>query len=149
MTTRYMHTNIIAKDWEKLAHFYHAVFDCIPILPGRDESGAWLERGTGVQGARLRGIHLRLPGCGDGGPTLEIFSYEEMLEKPLPVANREGLGHLAFHVDDVRATRDLVLAHDGADLGEIVTTEIAGLGTLSFVYMTDPEGNIIEIQNLT
>jgi glyoxylase I family protein len=148
MPTRYVHTNIIAKDWERLAHFYHAVFDCIPISPGRDESGLWLERGTGVQGARLRGIHLRLPGCGGQGPTLEIFAYDEMLEKPSSAANRQGLGHLAFRVDDVAAIHQSVLAHGGADLGEIVTTEIQGVGVLTFVYMADPEGNIIEIQNV-
>ena len=37
--------------------------------------------------------------------------------------------------------------HGGAALGEIVSIEIDGLGTLTFVYATDPEGNVIEIQN--
>jgi len=32
-------------------------------------------------------------------------------------------------------------------VGDLVTAEIAGAGNITFVYMTDPEGNIIELQN--
>ena len=149
LATRYVHTNIISEDWQKLARFYQVVFGCVPLSPARDESGPWLERGTGVREAHLRGIHLRLPGHGDEGPTLEIFSYDEMAQKLPAAANRKGLSHLAFHVDDVHVVRQQVLAHGGADLGQIATAEIAGVGALVFVYMTDPEGNVIEIQNLS
>jgi predicted enzyme related to lactoylglutathione lyase len=57
------------------------------------------------------------------------------------------LGHIAFHVDDVGATHDKVIAFGGAEFGDIVQHRVAGVGTLTFVYMTDPEGNVIEIQN--
>lgn len=143
---RYVHTNIVADNWKRLADFYGIVFDCQPVPPQRDQSGEWLERGTGVEGAALRGIHLRLPGHGERGPTLEIYSYSEMEEKPSPAANRRGLGHLAFLVDDVDETREKVLAHGGQDLGEVVTTELE-IGKLKFIYMTDPEDNILEIQH--
>ena len=43
------------------------------------------------------------PGHGESGPTLEIYSYSEMAGKPSSMANRKGLGHLAFAVDDVAA----------------------------------------------
>ena len=33
------------------------------------------------------------------------------------------------------------------DLGRMVTTQVDSVGTLRVVYMTDPEGNIIEIQS--
>ena len=61
-------------------------------------------------------------------------------------ANREGLGHIAFAVDDVEATRANVLANGGSDIGQIVEAEIDGVGRLSFCYVADPEGNIIELQ---
>lgn len=147
MATRYVHTNIIAADWKRLAGFYREVFDCRPVPPERDQSGEWLARGTGVRGAALRGVHLRLPGYGERGPTLEIYAYTEMKEKPSPAANRQGLGHLAFLVDDVEEVRGAVLAEGGKDLGEITRTKIQEVGTLTFIYMTDPEGNILEIQN--
>ena len=101
MNIRYTHTNIIATDWRKLARFYEDVFDCRYIPPERDISGDWLAKGTGVPNANIKGVHLRLPGYGENGPTLEIFSYPHMEEKPSPAANRLGLGHLAFQVDDV------------------------------------------------
>lgn len=147
MPVRYAHTNIIARDWRLLAKFYETVFECSPVLPARSLSGKWLEDGTAVPDASLEGIHLRLPGFGDDGPTLEIFQYGHMESKPSPAANRQGFGHLAFAVDDVAVTRTKVLAHGGSDIGQIVDTQIDGAGQISFVYMADPEGNIIELQN--
>ena len=43
--------------------------------------------------------------------------------------------------------RALIIGNGGGDLGEISEKEIDGLGTVTFVYMTDPEGNIIELLN--
>ena len=53
---------------------------------------------------------------------------------------------MAFEVDDVDAARDEVLAAGGGCVGDLVTAEIANAGTITFVYVTDPEGNIIELQ---
>ena len=55
MTIRYAHTNLIAHDWQKLADFYVRVFQCEPLEPRRDQKGEWLEQGTGVKNAHLRG----------------------------------------------------------------------------------------------
>ena len=79
MEITYKHTNIIARDWKTLAVFYEKVFGCVRVPPERNLSGEWLEKGTGVPGARLTGVHLRLPGHGEDGPTLEMFQYSEML----------------------------------------------------------------------
>jgi len=65
MATRYVHTNLIAKDWKRLLAFYQAVFGCMPVPPARDLSGDWLDQATGLTGAHIRGVHLRLPGYGD------------------------------------------------------------------------------------
>ena len=77
MKAIYRHTNIISKDWNKLAQFYETVFGCIRVPPERQLSGKWLDKGTGVAGAKISGVQLRLPGHGDTGPTLEIFQYAE------------------------------------------------------------------------
>ena len=61
---RYGHTNLIAKDWRALARFYEDLFGCTPVPPERDFAGPDLDRGTAIPGARLRGVHLRLPGHG-------------------------------------------------------------------------------------
>jgi predicted enzyme related to lactoylglutathione lyase len=146
LNARFVHTNLVARDWKKLARFYEQVFDCTPVPPERNLAGQWLEDVTGVPDAQIQGIHLRLPGLGDAGPTLEVFQYNHLEERPAAVANRPGLGHIAFAVDDVEAARGAVLAAGGGTVGEVVTLDVPGAGTGTFVYLTDPEGNIIELQ---
>jgi catechol 2,3-dioxygenase-like lactoylglutathione lyase family enzyme len=144
---RFVHTNIVARDWRKLAQFYEQVLGCTPVPPERNLEGQWLEDGTGVPGARIQGIHLRLPGYGAEGPTLEIFQYNYQEERPETAINRPGFGHIAFVVDDVEAARDAVLAAGGGVVGKVVSLSVPSAGTVVFVYITDPEGNIIEFQH--
>jgi predicted enzyme related to lactoylglutathione lyase len=146
LPAKYVHTNLIAHDWRALAHFYQHMFGCIPVPPERDFSGEELEAGTGIPGAALRGMHLRLPGYGDEGPTLEIFSYNILEECPQTAVNRPGFGHIAFQVDDVATAREAVLAAGGHSVGEVVTLQIATGAKVTWCYVTDPEGNIIELQ---
>ena len=143
---RFAHVNLVAQDWERLADFYERVFGCTRVLPERDLSGSWLETGTGVPGARIRGVHLRLPGCEPGGPTLEIFAYHPALDSLPSAPNRPGWGHIAFAVGDVSAVRQTVLEAGGRALGDLISTEIEGAGAITFAYVTDPEGNVIELQ---
>ena len=136
----------MAADWRTLCVFYQQVFNCTLVPPERDQAGEWLEKGTGVPGAALKGAHLRLPGYGLDAPTLEIFSYDVMEERPVPIANRKGLGHLAFAVDDVFQTLADVISAGGSAIGEVVTRQIPGAGMITFVYAADPEGNVLELQ---
>ena len=146
MNVRFVHTNLIAQDWYKLACFYEQVFGCKPVPPERCLAGDWLEAATGVPDAHIQGIHLRLPGYGDQGPTLEIFQYNHQQEPPGTAVNRPGFGHIAFAVDDVENTQNAVLAAGGSAVGEIVSLDIPGAGQITFAYVTDSEGNIIELQ---
>jgi len=146
MRARYGHTNLVARDWQRLAAFYADLFGCVAVPPERDYRGRDLEAGTGVRDAALRGVHLRLPGHGDDGPTLEIYTYEHG-PQPLPTAaNRPGWGHIAFAVDDVAAGRQAVLAAGGSAVGDVVTLETADGRSVTWCYVTDPEGNIVELQ---
>jgi len=147
ITARFVHTNLIAEDWQRLTRFYQEVFGCTPVPPVRDLSGRWLDASTGIPGAHLRGVHLRLPGYGDTGPTLEVFQYDRQEKRVATAPNRPGYGHLAFLVDDVEEARDAVVAAGGGTLGEIVTLEIPSAGRVTFVYATDPEGNVVELQS--
>ncbi len=144
---RYVHTNLIAEDWRALAGFYRDVFGCTPVPPERDLHGEALDTGTGIQGARLRGQHLRLPGYGDTGPTLEIFTYSPQGDRGTTAVNRPGFGHLAFQVDDVAAAREAVLAAGGRPVGDVVTLTIASGARVTWCYLADPEGNFIELQS--
>jgi catechol 2,3-dioxygenase-like lactoylglutathione lyase family enzyme len=146
LQARYVHTNLIARDWLRLARFYQEVFGCVPVPPQRDFSGEHFDQLTGLTGARLQGMHLRLPGYGDSGPTLEIFSYTPDQEQSVPTVDRRGFGHIAFAVEDVAAARLAVLEAGGGTVGEIVSLQIAGGAKVELCYLTDPEGNIVEVQ---
>lgn len=144
---KYTHTNLIANDWKKLSDFYIKVFNCKPVQPERDLYGEWIYELTGISDVRIKGIHLILPGT-DDSLTLEIFEYSPTynLNEDNRI-NKKGFGHIAFHVDSVEAVIKKVLEHGGGQLGSIVKKEYEGIGVLTVVYATDPEGNFIEIQN--
>lgn len=144
---RYVHTNLTGRDWRALVRFYCEVFGCKPKPPERDLSGVWLDDLTGLSSAHLTGMHLALPGFGEGGPTLEIFSYDQMVSGERPVTNEPGFGHLAFLVGNVDEALKAVLAAGGGVVGKSVVTTVPGVGVLRVVYARDPEGNILELQN--
>jgi catechol 2,3-dioxygenase-like lactoylglutathione lyase family enzyme len=143
------HVNLVAHDWRALAAFYEHVFGCEPVGAERDISGDWVERTTGVRGAHITGRHLRLPGHGPDGPTLEIFSYDRPSPQSHPTADRLGFAHIAFRVDDVAGTLQRLLEAGGRELGEVVEADVAGESHLEVVYARDPESNIVELQRWT
>jgi predicted enzyme related to lactoylglutathione lyase len=146
MPIRYKHTNIVANDWERLVRFYQEVFECEVLAPGRDLAGLELSRGVGLENAQLKGVHLRLPGYAEDGPTLEIYQYAEVSDRGPAAANDRGLTHIAFEVDDVDASYRKALQHGGRKIADITSFEVPNAGIVTFVYVEDPEGNIVEIQ---
>ena len=146
MPTRFGHTNLIAHDWRRLASFYRTCFGCIDVPPERHYRGVELFKGTGVPDAALDGVHLRLPGYGANGPTLEIYQYTVNEAVPLPVANRVGWGHIAFAVDDVAQARERVVASGGGVVGEIVILRTSDGRRVTWCYVRDPEGTLVELQ---
>jgi predicted enzyme related to lactoylglutathione lyase len=143
---KFVHTNIIAKDWRKLADFYIKVFGCTEAYTKRDLKGKWIDEGTGVNNVHIEGIHLRLPGYGKNGPTLEIFQYNKYIPQESKKINREGLAHIAFRVEDVENTLNAVIECGGGKLSEMINRDIPNIGEITFVYAKDPEGNFIELQ---
>ena len=156
LTIRYMkiriaHVSITAKDMTRLQEFYEKALGFVVSRPERGFSGDWLGKGTGVPGARIKRVHLRLPDAGEGGAHLELIEYAGAAgDSAPPAADRAGLRHVAFETGSAEVLaglHDLIIGNGGGGLGEITEKEIDGLGTVTFVYMTDPEGNIIELLN--
>jgi catechol 2,3-dioxygenase-like lactoylglutathione lyase family enzyme len=144
---RFGHVNLTGLDWRRLARFYGDVFGCVVVPPERDYRSADLDRGTGLEGAHLTGAHLRLPGHGPDGPTLEIYRYDELQPHPGGSVDRPGWGHVAFQVPDVAAALDAVLGAGGGRVGDVVTLRTADGRHVTWCYATDPEGNIVELQS--
>lgn len=144
---RFGHVNLTSRDWRRLATFYTEVFGCALVPPERDIRGPALDAATGLSDAHLTGAHLRLPGHGPEGPTLEIFEYADLAE-PIPTrVDRPGLGHLAFAVADIPAALGSVQAAGGSRVGEVVTTATSDGRRVTWCYATDPDGNIVELQS--
>jgi predicted enzyme related to lactoylglutathione lyase len=144
---RYAHTNIIANDSERLIEFYKSVLRCKSIGETRDIHGDWLDKMTGVAGSHIVGEHLCLPGYEEDRPTLEIFSYDKMETGSRQQINQCGIAHLAFEVDDVEETLERILSAGGGQIGEVVKAEYEDGRKATFVYATDIEGNILELQS--
>jgi len=143
---RFGHVNLTGHDWRRLADFYIEVFGCRFVPPERDYRSADLDAATGLTGAHLTGAHLRLPGHGDVGPTLEIYAYDELVAHPGAAVARPGWGHVAFQVPDVAAALAVAIAAGGGRLGDVVTLRTADGRLVTWCYATDPEGNIVELQ---
>ena len=116
----YTHTNINTPDWKKLSAFYEKVFDMEFVPPLRDLNGEWYHRVTGMDAARVTGCHMRLPGYGENGPTIEFFTWDHPDGTPSNRINGQGMGHLAFAVDDVEAKVRQLLEEGGSVYGETV-----------------------------
>ena len=150
MATVFHHTNIVSHDPERLAKFYIEVFGCVRDGPDRNLHGEWIERGTGLAGAHITGLMLRLPGHGTPGPKLEIFKVAGADPSVPAQVTRPGLMHLAFQVDDAAETHARILAAGGSKLGEVVDSGlIPGVGRAHFTYARDPDGNIVELISWT
>ena len=143
---KYVHTNIVAKDWKTLADFYIKVFDCKVVPPIRNYKGKDLDSAVNIKNVTLNGVHLRLPGYGKTGPTLEIFSYSPLLKKQIRKVNTPGITHLAFEVNDVEKFYKIVIDNGGKKVGKIITLKRSDGKKVTWCYVKDPEGNMIELQ---
>lgn len=144
--TKFAHINIVANDWKKLAEFYQKIFGCKPVSSERKLSGNWIEEATTIKNVEINGIHLCLPGYDKNLPTLEIFEYNQTEKEQSKKINKPGFAHIAFEVENVEQILKNVLNEGGKQVGKIVSKEISNAGKITFVYCTDPEGNILELQ---
>lgn len=143
---KFVHTNIVSNNWKKLADFYIKVFDCKIVHPLRKYEGKELDSAVNIKNAKLVGVHLQLPGYKSSGPTLEIFSYTPHSRKHPGKVNTPGLTHIAFEVSSVEKMHKKVIENGGKKVGKIVTLERSDGKKVTWCYVKDPEGNMIEIQ---
>eukprot|EP01084_Bolivina_argentea_P039345 72707_1 len=152
---RYRHTNIVAKDWKKLATFYELVFGMKRIGPERNLQGQFVDEGVGYKNASICGVHMAMPGFEKNDlntPTLEIFEYGGEIssgENEHKAINRQGFGHVAFEVDNIENAIKLILKYGGSmlsDSNKMWKHSVVGQGLLKWIYVRDNEGNIIELQ---
>lgn len=140
---RFDQVKFLARDAEALASFYEEALDCVTVVPLQEPEDDALARATGVPNAEIRLTVLRLPGRGEHGPVLELYSVNG--ERPPDWHYQPGQGQLAFEVEDIEAAMGKVGGAGGRKLGDVVEWEAPSGATARFVYMQDPEGNIIDL----
>ena len=140
---KFGHINIVASDLDQLAQFYISVFGCIKMGARRRLSGPQLSKGNGLEGCEIRAARLSLPG--NDGAFLEMFEYKQSIPRALRAVNEPGFGHLAFDVPDIHVTIAAVLEAGGGLLGQVTNLGTQDTPYLC-IYLRDPEGNIIELE---
>jgi glyoxylase I family protein len=139
---RFDQVKFLCSDVEGLAVFYQEALDCEVVVPALTTDEV-VSHGVGAPDATVTLSTLRLPGRGDRGPVLELYS----VEGPVPDdwSYHPGSGQIALEVDDLELAIGRVIAAGGNKLGEVVEWEAPSGASARFVYMRDPEGNIIDV----
>ena len=137
--TGFVHIGLVVEDLEETVRFLALLgFDCgTPGVFG----GEWIDRIIGLENATVEVVMARAP---DGSDVFEVVRFRSPsggAGEPAPAANRPGLRHVAFKVDDVRGVVDRVRAAGWDTVGEIVDFE----STFLLCYVRGPEGLIVEL----
>ena len=137
--TAFVHVGLVVEDLDETVRFLGLLgFDCsTPAV----HSGAWIDRIIGLEDAKVEVVMARGP---NGSDVFEVVRFESPsagAQEPAPAANRPGLRHIAFKVDDVRGVVDRVREAGWDTIGEIVDFE----STFLLCYVRGPEGLIVEL----
>lgn len=137
--TSFVHVGLVVEDLDETVRFLALLgFDC-----GRPGvfSGEWIDRIIGLENVTVEVVMARGP---DGRDMFEVVRFHAPgagAQEPAPAANRPGLRHVAFKVDDVRGVVDRVREAGWDTVGEIVDFE----NTFLLCYVRGPEGLIVEL----
>lgn len=136
------HVGITVSDIDRAIRFYEDVFGGSRLLEF-DLPGDRVRAMLGVSEADARGkvAWVRLPGA-----ALELFSFEPKQPAERVVWNRPGCTHFALEVSDIEAWHAHLTAKGVTCLG---VPKHTGNGQASFFYATDPDGNLIELIEVT
>ena len=140
---RLAHVSLTARDADSLAQFYRDAFGLVDRRPPKQLTGQAVARGNGLPGVDILSLWLCVPE--KPRPFLEILGYTPSEQGDPRAVNAIGWGHIALEVVDLRATVDEVLRLGGRLQGEITT--LGGPDrTFEVVYVRDPEGNVVELE---
>jgi catechol 2,3-dioxygenase-like lactoylglutathione lyase family enzyme len=137
--TNFVHIGLVVEDLDETVRFLELLgLECSE--PGTF-GGEWIDRIIGLDDVTVELVMAR---DRDGNDVFEVVRFDSpsaSAQEPAPAANRPGLRHVAFNVDDVRAVVDRVRAAGWDTIGEIVDYESVFL----LCYVRGPEGVIVEL----
>ena len=137
--TDFVHIGLVVEDLDQTVRFLTLLgFDC--GKPGTF-GGAWIDRIIGLENATVEVVMARGPDGEDMFEVVRFHSPSAGAQEPAPAANRPGLRHVAFKVDDLRGVIARVRAAGWETVGEIIDYE----STYLLCYVRGPEGLIVEL----
>lgn len=136
--TNFVHVGLVVEDLDEAVRFLALLgFDCGE--PGVF-SGEWIDRIIGLDHVTVEVVMARAP----DGSEMEVVRFHSPsagAQEPAPPANRPGLRHVAFNVDDVHGVVDRLREAGWETVGEIADFE----KTYLLCYVRGPEGLIVEL----
>ena len=137
--TSFVHVGLVVEDLDETVRFLALLgFEC--GAPGMF-SGEWIDRIIGLENVTVEVVMARGPDGSDMFEVVRFHSPAADADESAPAANRPGLRHIAFTVDDVRGVVDRVREAGWETVGEIVDFE----NTFLLCYVRGPEGLIVEL----
>ncbi|MBX6771027.1 MAG: VOC family protein [Chloroflexi bacterium] len=143
MLTGVHHTSFTVADMERSLAFYRDVLG-LEVIRDQEGSAEYLARITGLPGARLRIVHLRLARGSEH--VLELMQYREPVGRPIEARTCDpGSAHLCFLTDNIWAAYEHLTAHGVRVRSEpILITAGQNAGGYS-LYFLDPDGITLEL----
>lgn len=141
------HVAISTPDLDRLVGFYRDVIGADLLrVSGWPEGNDIIDSIVGLHGSSCRAATLRL-----GNAYLEIFEYLTPPGDPQKASrpvNDHGYTHFCLDVVDIDAEYERLLAAGMAFHCPPPPAGAVGSGTLRSTYGRDPDGNVIELQEL-
>lgn len=140
MIVGFNHTSFTVPDLDRAVRFWTTElgFEGPGIV---ERQGAWVEKVTGVPGARIRVAHLH--GHGHHMEFIEYFDGSRDIPRSLP--DRPGVAHVCLEVQDIDETFRRLIAAGASPLGEMTQINDPAMASCSAGYIRDPNGIIIEL----
>ena len=144
---RLRHIAIVVNDLEMMIEFYTQFLD-FKIKRRYFINGEEFQKGIGIPNASANGAHLSIPNCDVDLELLE-FSGQTSKNTDFLLPDVYGFRHIAFAVNDLSECYNQLKSKGAKFISEPVMIKIPKeLAGIQFVYLKDPEGNIIELSQL-
>ncbi len=142
MITKMHHTGFVVRDLDSCVAFYRDVLGLTaadPII----RIGPGISQVVGYDQTELRRVFLAIA----DGHVLELIQYVHPLGADRPTEERNAIGasHLAFEVDDIEETFELLVDRGAQGMNPPVEIIPGRIGC----YLQDPEGNWIELLEIS
>jgi glyoxylase I family protein len=140
------HVAISTPDLDRLAAFYVDVIGFSPVMSTSWSNRPLVDRMIGLDGSAARQVMLQA-----GNAYLELFQYESppgRLADPTRPPSDHGYTHFCLDVTDIDAEYERLSTAGMTFHSSPPTSEEMGSGRLRAIYGRDPDGNIVELQEV-